>query len=197
MVKFQTQSCNTFWDSNYYALWILYTSESVIGIFPRSRYKGFMLWWSFRFVAIILSEIWNYYPVTDGKWCIWAHRAICTGGLNKGLLKCPARCNLFAGHFAQFPFVLREFTPSPDIWDRRISHTVVLEWRRRTDSGRREGVDINQSPNINVSRWVLWLIIIMIVSMLAEVRDNTKYSVFYDLAWPKWSLGSKDPAATI
>ena len=31
----------------------------------------------------------NYYPVTDGqtdrqtdrKWCIWAHRAICTGGL--------------------------------------------------------------------------------------------------------------------
>ena len=34
------------------------------------------------------------------------------------LLKCPARCNFFAGHFVQFPlaghFVRREFTPSPD-----------------------------------------------------------------------------------
>ena len=33
-----------------------------------------------------------------------------------GLLKCLARCNFFAGHFAQFPlpghFVRREFTPS-------------------------------------------------------------------------------------
>ena len=83
IVKFQTQSFNTFWDRNYYVLWI---SESVIGIFPRSTYIGFMLWRSFKFALwyflryriIIQSE-------TDRKWCIWAHRAICTGGFKGGL----------------------------------------------------------------------------------------------------------------
>ncbi len=84
LVKFRTQSYNTFWDMNYYALWIfLYTSESVLGIYLRSTYKGFILWWSFRFVAIILSEIWIYYPVTDRqKVTHMSQPYIHTGGLN-------------------------------------------------------------------------------------------------------------------
>ncbi len=62
-----------------------YISESVINIFPKCVYKVFMLWWSFMVIAIIRLEIWiivqSVSRQTDGKRCIWAHRAIRTGGL--------------------------------------------------------------------------------------------------------------------
>ena len=70
----------------------IYTSESVMGIFPICTYEGFIPWWSFRPVAIILSELWIIIQwqtdrrtdwQTDRKWCIWAHRATCTGRLQK------------------------------------------------------------------------------------------------------------------
>ncbi len=52
VVKFQRPNCNTFWDMNYYPVWILVKSGQTDG-------------------------------QTDRKWCIWAHRAKCTGVLKK------------------------------------------------------------------------------------------------------------------
>ena len=65
-----------------------YTSKSVIRIFPICTYESFILLQSFRFIAIILFEIWIIIQWrtdgrTDRKRCIRAHRAICTGGLKK------------------------------------------------------------------------------------------------------------------